>query len=679
MEAQQFLTEFGHIANAPGGITQLRQMIYQLAVTGSLTPRDNNSDDASQLLSSIEQVRRRLIRAKKYKRMLALESEPIRQPQGIELPATWRWSRLLDIGEINPRNEASDDTLAAFVPMSGVPQLHKAPIVAETKRWNEIKKGYTHFANGDVILAKITPCFENCKSAAIEELPGDVGIGAGTTELHVFRSIHSGVLPSYVYLFLRSPLFMGEGEMNMTGTAGQKRVPTDYFATRAFPLPPSEEQSRIVAKVDELMALCDQLEAQQQYRRKLQNALRQSTLEALANSQSAHELQEGWQRLEANFGRLFSEPEDVKELRLTLSELAIRGLLTNQLSSDGNAEELVSRVALTDSSFTRGNKKVIASHNAISEIDIPFTLPQNWSWARLSDIGYFMGGGTPSKSNIDYWRGSIPWISPKDMKVARIRLSQDHISEKALSETAVKLIPTGSLLVVVRGMILAHSFPVGLTTTEVAINQDMKALCLHRKEMGEFLLLLLTGSKRRFLELVERSTHGTCRLETDKIASCVVGIPPLAEQVRIIETVENLMLVCDALQLQLAEAHQCSKNMALTVIKSLTGIAIVQEEMPVKAPQTELIAPLRIGTPPDLKAQAPLATILARHNGELSARDLWQRFGSEIDAFYAQLKTEVAHGWIEDPSYVLDQNAPDGPKTYPDGALVAKMKIKEEA
>ena len=86
-----------------------------------------------------------------------------------------------------------------------------------------------------------------------------------------------------------------------------------------------------------------------------------------------------------------------------------------------------------------------------------------------------------------------------------------------------------------------------------------------------------------------------------------------------------------------------------------------------------------MGTLPDVKDQAPLATLLARHQGEMSARDLWQRFGGEIDAFYAQLKTEVDHGWIEDPSYELDPDAPAGLRKYPVGALVAKMKIKQEA
>lgn len=82
---------------------------------------------------------------------------------------------------------------------------------------------------------------------------------------------------------------------------------------------------------------------------------------------------------------------------------------------------------------------------------------------------------------------------------------------------------------------------------------------------------------------------------------------------------------------------------------ALTGITIEQEEKSMKAPQTELVASLRLGTAPDIKAQAPLATILARHNGEMSAKDLWQRFGGGIDAFYAQLKTEVTHGWILEP------------------------------
>jgi type I restriction enzyme S subunit len=98
---------------------------------------------------------------------------------------------------------------------------------------------------------------------------------------------------------------------------------------------------------------------------------------------------------------------------------------------------------------------------------------------------------------------------------------------------------------------------------------------------------------------------------------------------------------------------------AAASVAFLTGINIEQDEdTAVKSPQTELIAPLRLATPPDVKAQAPLATILARHDGEMAARDLWQRFGGEIDAFYAQLKTEVAHGWIAEPEVAQVREKP---------------------
>lgn len=128
----------------------------------------------------------------------------------------------------------------------------------EIKKWADIKNGFTHFAEGDVVLAKITPCFENRKSSIMRNLAN--GIGAGTTELHVVRPII--VDPRYVLIFLKSPLFVEAGIPEMTGTAGQKRVPTSYFAASPFPLPPLAEQRRIVAKVDQLMALVDELETQ---------------------------------------------------------------------------------------------------------------------------------------------------------------------------------------------------------------------------------------------------------------------------------------------------------------------------------------------------------------------------------------------------------------------------------
>jgi type I restriction enzyme, S subunit len=173
------------------------------------------------------------------------------------IPRSWAWTRLAEIGVLNPRNNAVDSLDASFVPMPLIPAEYGVASRHELRPWGSIKSGYTHFAEGDVGLAKITPCFENGKSTIFRGLSS--GIGAGTTELHIVRPVET--CAEYVLIFLKSRYFIESGIPKMTGTAGQKRVPSEYFAHSPFPLPPLAEQHRIVAKVDELMALCDRLEA----------------------------------------------------------------------------------------------------------------------------------------------------------------------------------------------------------------------------------------------------------------------------------------------------------------------------------------------------------------------------------------------------------------------------------
>lgn len=262
MNAKMLLENFGYIANAPGGMKRLREMIYYLGVTGALCRQDPTEGNGTLVLAQFEKEKQNRISAGTFKRSPKLENLRDTFSESLPvIPKTWTWTRLVDIGEISPKNEAEDDAMASFAPMSAISEMHGVSVQLENRPWETIKKGFTHFANGDVVVAKITPCFENGKAAVIRNLPN--GIGAGTTELHVVRPL-SGIEPAFIYIFLRSPYFKTVGEGYMTGTAGQKRLPSEYFATRPFPLPPTAEQKRIVAKVDELMALCSKLEAQQQ-------------------------------------------------------------------------------------------------------------------------------------------------------------------------------------------------------------------------------------------------------------------------------------------------------------------------------------------------------------------------------------------------------------------------------
>ncbi|MEB4592613.1 restriction endonuclease subunit S [Candidatus Thiothrix sp. Deng01] len=659
MDAKQFLAEFGHIANAPGGVQRLREMIYQLAVTGLLSQQ---VEDAKSLLQKIELERERLIKKGKYKRIPKLEKEPLLVARNISIPKAWVWTRLLDIGEISPKNKLEDEEgkIADFIPMSGISELHKAVLVSEVRGWNEIKKGYTHFANNDVVVAKITPCFENGKAAVIRGLQSELGIGAGTTELHVVRMIHEGVLPDYVYIFLRSPYFKVEGEKNMTGTAGQKRLPTEFFATYPFPLPPTEEQSRIVAKVDELMALCDKLEAQQQKKRQLQNKLRQSVLQAVANAESPKELQDSWGRLAGNFSHLFAEAEDVEELRSLILDLAVSGKL---LTPDMFSKTQTGKDVLTKIEHLRKLWMGKAKDQELKEAKAMFTklrnqrvnfpidvIPQHWQWVTLLQAAQVVidcDHKTPQ-----YVENGIHLIRTTDIRNGIMNLSNTRkVSDEGYRSRSRRLTPKAG------DIFFTREAPMG----EAALVPKCQTVCL-----GQRLMLIRVFEEvldNQFVIYAIRSPSFQKRLSNDAVGMTVkhinvkdvenlfIPLPPRQEQALIVQQLNQFMLQCDSFGVQLRSAQKTAERLATAAIASLTGISTPQQEEPMKVPQTELKAPVRLGTAqPPSNMQAPLASLLARHNGEMGANDLWQRFGGEVDAFYAQLKTEVMHGWIAEPT-----------------------------
>lgn len=157
----------------------------------------------------------------------------------------------------------------------------------------------------------------------------------------------------------------------------------------------------------------------------------------------------------------------------------------------------------------------------------------------LGELVRLQGGGTPSKANPLYWSGSIPWVSPKDMKRWEIDDSEDHISVEATQESPAKLVKAGALLIVTRGMILVRTVPVGRLTVDATINQDMKAL--HAGDVdAEYLLFALRALNRGLLALVAKSTHDTRKLETDKLLSFPVPVPSRDEQVAIVAYLKRL-------------------------------------------------------------------------------------------------------------------------------------------
>jgi type I restriction enzyme, S subunit len=198
------------------------------------------------------------------------------------------------------------------------------------------------------------------------------------------------------------------------------------------------------------------------------------------------------------------------------------------------------------------------------------SLPAGWATCRFGDLCSVSGGSTPSKAHAAFWRGSIPWVSPKDIKVDFIRDAIDHISQDALDQTNLALVPGGSLLIVVRGMLLAHSFPIAVTEAPVTINQQMKALTPREMGLAPYLALVCQGFKPEILAMVERSTHGTCKLESSKIFGWLFPLPPLAEQSRIVARVESLRSLCADLRERLTASQATQSHLAESLIASAT-------------------------------------------------------------------------------------------------------------
>ncbi|EMN6089433.1 restriction endonuclease subunit S [Vibrio cholerae] len=637
MDAQQFLTEFGHIAIAPGGIARLRELILQLAMQGKLVGQSTTDLPARELIHQLfgEQV---------------LNSAVARKNIGSDKPNGWEWVRLGDIAEIE---------------RGGSPRPIKDFLTTNPDGLNWIKIGDTE-QNSKYINSTREKIKPEGLSKTRMVYPGDFlltnSMSFGRPYItNIQGCIHDGWLrihpptcldKDFLYHLLTSPIVKVFFTAAAAGAVVQN-LNADKVRDLPIPIPPLEEQSRIVAKVDELMALCDQLEAQQKKRRTLQNNLRQATLQAVAASQSPHELQENWQRLQTNFGQLFSAPEDVAQLRALILDLAVHGLLVEQSNVDTSLDTWLEQVKATKGSLVK--QKLIPKQTAFSNVpekEYPFPIPKGWAFVRLGQIANKIGSGsTPRGGREVYVNDGIPFLRSQNVWNDGLRLDDvARIPAEVHERMSGTSVAANDILLNITGASLGRCALVPADFGEANVSQHVTIIRLTDTEMREYIHLCMLSPYTQTMIWGRQVGMAREGLSKKVLEQFEIPLPPIAEQKRIVARVSELMKFCDSLESKLHRYLVVSEHLAAASITTLTGITIEQEEEPMKAPQTELVAPVRLGTPPDVKAQAPLATILARHNGEMSAKDLWQRFGGEIDAFYAQLKTEVAHGWLLEPA-----------------------------
>jgi type I restriction enzyme S subunit len=257
-------------------LKRYRESVLKSAFEGRLTEqwRKENKDkieSASVLLERIKEERRK---SEKYE-----ELSPVDTSELLELPEGWVWTRVGEVGEINPplpHNEVSDDLEVSFLPMKVVEEETGKYDLSLVKKYSKVKKGYTPFINGDVIFAKITPCMENGKIAVLDNLKN--GVGFGSTEFHVIRCLGDYISNKYIFFYLLQEAVRTKAVRKMKGTAGQLRVPASYVESLTIPLSPLQEQKKIVEEIEHLFSIADQTEKTIEHSLTYAERLRQSIL-----------------------------------------------------------------------------------------------------------------------------------------------------------------------------------------------------------------------------------------------------------------------------------------------------------------------------------------------------------------------------------------------------------------
>ncbi len=628
MDAKQFLAEFRHIADAPEGINNLRKLIFHLAVKGDLTERLPADSEVDPLIKEILTGRKKYIDLNKI-RVGKRKNAEIKQ-EALDLPKEWSSLQAGDLMHlINGRAFKSSEWDASGVPIIRIQNLNNSK--AKFNYYSGELDEKNTIRTGDMLLSwSGTP--GTSFGAFIWDGP------EGALNQHIFKvEIYSEHIDK-IFLKMVINALLDALILSARGGVGLKHVTKGQIEALNIPIPPLEEQQRIVTKVDELMALCDKLEAQQQKRHKLQTLTRTTALDALVSAQSPHELKDAWVRVKCNFTDIAFSSEDVAYLKQTIRVLALQGLLT----SDNNK--------LSDSL-----KNIISNaKDSVSESEIQWALPPNWEWCRFGWMGESRLGKMLDKSKNT--GVAMPYLRNKNVRWRKFDLSD-------LLDIKVEERELDSISAFKGDLLICEGGEPGRAAIWDKDESIVIQKALHRFRSGEDLVpeyALLCLEADYFSGYVSKyyTGAGIKHLTGKSLYRYVIPVPPIETQMNIVGKVSELMTFCDAIEKNISSANRVQSKFAEAIVGNLTGRQLKDEEK-MKVPETELVSTLKLKVSPTNNDQAPLSAILAKHNGELSSKALWNYSGLEIDTFYRQLKTEMARDWIIEPhkARVIEKDA----------------------
>ena len=440
-----------------------------------------------------------------------------------QLPQGWESIQLKELITLNKKfKDLEDDLDCGFVPMANVPTKLNEKLTYEPRKWRDCKKGYTHFQNGDVLLAKITPCFENGKSVLVNDLPN--GVGAGSTEYFVMRP--NGIDSRYLHAFVKTKEFVDSCTVNMSGSVGHKRVPKDYLLNYTVPLAPENEQKRIADKLDSVLAKVEAAQARLDKIPTILKRFRQSVLAAATSG----ELTKDWREENESIQSAF-EAYELKRL------------------SDRKKWEEIKLSEFREKNKFPSNDKWKAKYKEVALPNQEELQPLNSGWGYFyvenvaSSAKYSMSSG-PFGSALgrkDYTEAGVPVLRGQNVKngVAGVG-GFVFVSEEKATSIPRSLAYPGDVVVVAVGSsgvtgIIPQNISVALlsqncnkiSVDNVLVRSEYFNLFLQSQVAQSQISAQTTDTVRQFFSLTN-------------LKKTVIAVPPLQEQNEILLRVEEL-------------------------------------------------------------------------------------------------------------------------------------------
>ena len=541
MTLETFFEKFDQFADAPGAVGKMRELVLELAVTGKLVAQDNRDEPASSLLESTASERAKLIAARKIKSRPTSPVEAIEQP--FDVPSSWAWARLSDVGY--ELGQKVPDKCFTYIDVGGI-DSEKGQIsdrVEKLEPADAPSRARKLVARGTVIYSTVRPYLLNIAIVDQDFYPEPIASTAFGI-LHPFEGVNN----RYLFYWLRSAPFTAYVQAGMKGMA-YPAINDEKFYSGYIALPPLAEQKRIVAKVDELMALCDRLEAQQLEREAQAGQLARASLARFADAPTP-----------ANLNLLFhsSFPISPSDLRKSILTLAVQGKLVGCSFADGTGAQILEEASIGSETLN----------------DVP-EIPGHWIWARLAKITTRMDSGwSPACLAEPAEEGSWGVLKTTAVQTLLYQEVQNKALPASLAPRPEHEVMDGDILFTRAGpMNRVGILCVARPTRRLLMISD-KIIRFHLIEGIDpnFAALALNAGYSR--EVVEGLKSGMAASQVNisqpKLKSVPIPLPPLAEQRRIVAKVSELIALVDELETQLAASRAAAEKLLSALVAELT-------------------------------------------------------------------------------------------------------------